>query len=109
MVGVSEGERQFTGTRQISALVHRLRKEFDFPVFLNADRAHSPESAAEAAKYGFDAIPFDRSVRPFEQNISETKLAIETPKSIRSNVLVEGEIGEIGTGFFPSPWSQRDG
>ena len=98
MVGVSEGERQFIGTRQISALVHSFRDEFDFPIFLNADHTHSLESAIEAVKCGFDAITFDRSALPFEQNISETHQAIETLKSISPSLMVEGEIGEIGTG-----------
>ena len=98
MVGVSEGERQFIGTRQISALVHSFRDEFDFPIFLNADHTHSLESAIEAVKCGFDAITFDRSALPFEQNISETHQAIETLKSISPSLMVEGEIGEIGSG-----------
>jgi fructose-bisphosphate aldolase class II len=98
LVGVSEGERQFTGTRQIAALVHSLREEFDFPVFLNADHTHSLEGAVEAAKCGFDAITFDRSALPFEQNINETRQAIEILKSLNPSIIVEGEIGEIGTG-----------
>jgi fructose-bisphosphate aldolase class II len=98
MVGVSEGERQFIGTRQISALVHSLREELDFPIFLNADYTHSLESAVEAAKHGFDAITFDRSALPFEQNIYETNVAIEILRSISQDIIVEGEIGEIGTG-----------
>jgi ketose-bisphosphate aldolase len=98
MVGVSEGERNFIGTRQIAALVHSLREEFDFPVFLNADHTHSLESAVEAAKCGFDAITFDRSALSFEQNIFETRQAIEALKSISPGLLIEGEIGEIGTG-----------
>jgi ketose-bisphosphate aldolase len=98
LVAVSEGERQFIGTRQIAALVHSLREEFDFPIFLNADHTHSLEGAIEAAKAGFDAITFDRSALPFEQNIYETQQAIETVKSVNPGILVEGEIGEIGTG-----------
>jgi ketose-bisphosphate aldolase len=98
MVGVSEGERQFIGTRQIAALVYSLREEYDLPIFLNADHAHSLESAVEAARCGFHAITFDRSELPFEQNISETQKAIETLKSINPDIIVEGEIGEIGTG-----------
>jgi fructose/tagatose bisphosphate aldolase len=54
VVGVSEGEREFTGTRQIAALVRSLREEFDFPIFLNADHTHSLEKALEAARAGFD-------------------------------------------------------
>jgi ketose-bisphosphate aldolase len=98
IVGVSEGERQFIGTRQIAALVHSLREEFGFPIFLNSDRAHSLESAAEAARCGFHAITFDRSALPFEQNISETQQAIEILRSINPDILVEREIGEIGIG-----------
>jgi ketose-bisphosphate aldolase len=98
LVGVSEGERQFIGTRQIAALVHSLREEFDYPVFLNADHTHSLEGAVEAAKCGFDAITFDRSALPFEQNISETRQAREILKSINPNIIIEGEIGEIGSG-----------
>ena len=37
MIGVSEGEREFIGVRQIAGLVRSSREEFDFPIFLNAD------------------------------------------------------------------------
>jgi fructose-bisphosphate aldolase class II len=98
IVGVSEGERRFIGTRQIAALIHSLQEEFAFPIFLNSDHTHSLDGAVEAAKFGFDAITFDRSALPFEQNIRETQQAIETLKSINPDIVVEGEIGEIGTG-----------
>ena len=32
LVGVSEGEREFIGVRQIAALVRSLREELDFPI-----------------------------------------------------------------------------
>jgi len=98
MVGASEGEREFIGVRQIAALVRSLREEFDFPIFLNADHTHSLEKAIEAAKAGFDAIVFDLSALPFEQNVRQTKDAIKALKSINPVILVEGEIGDIGTG-----------
>jgi fructose/tagatose bisphosphate aldolase len=96
---VSEGERQFIGTRQIVALVHSPREQFDFPIFLNADHTHSLERAVEAGRFGFDAITFDRSALLFEQNICETQQAIETLKSVNPGIVVEGEIDEIGTGI----------
>jgi fructose-bisphosphate aldolase class II len=98
MVGASEGEREFFGVRQIAALVRSLREECDCPIFLNADHTHSLAKAVEAARAGFDAIVFDRSALPFEQNIHQTKEAVETLKTINSAILVEGEIGDIGTG-----------
>ena len=72
LVGLSEGEREFVGSRQIAALVRSLREEFDFPIFLNADHTHSLAKGIEAAKAGFDSIVFDRSALPFEENVRQT-------------------------------------
>jgi ketose-bisphosphate aldolase len=98
LVGVSEGERKFLGVRQIAALVRSLREEFDFPIFLNADHTHSLANAIEAAKAGFDSIVFDLSALPIEENVRQTKAAVETLKAINPAILIEGEIGDIGTG-----------
>ena len=98
MVGASGGERAFIGVQQIAALVRSLREEFDFPIFLNADHSHSLSDALEAARAGFDAIVFDLSALPFEENIRQTKQAVEALKSVNPALLVEGEIGDIGTG-----------
>ena len=98
VIGVSEGERQFIGVRQIAAVVKSLREEYQFPVFLNADHTHSLPNAIEAANAGFDWIVFDVSTLPLEKNIRETKAAVEALKAIRPEILVEGEIGDIGSG-----------
>jgi fructose-bisphosphate aldolase class II len=98
IVGVSERERQFLGIRQIAAMVTSLREEYDFPIFLNADHSHSLASAMEAAKAGFDSIVFDASALPLEENIRQTRTAVDTIKAIRPEILVEGEIGDIGSG-----------
>ena len=98
VIGVSEGERQFIGVRQIAAVVKSLREEYQFPVFLNADHTHSLPNAIEAANAGFDWIVFDVSTLPLEENIRETKAAVEALKAIRPEILVEGEIGDIGSG-----------
>ena len=98
VVGLSEGEREFVGTGQIGALVKSLREEFDFPIFLNADHTHSLAKGIEAAKAGFDAIVFDLSALPFEENVRQTKQAVEALKAINPSMMVEGEIGDIGTG-----------
>ena len=98
IVGLSEGERAFMGVRLAAAAVRVLREESDYPVFLNADHTHSLASAQEVAKAGYDSIVFDRSELPYEQNVAETKRAVEELKSINPSILVEGEIGQIGTG-----------
>jgi len=98
IVGLSEGERAFMGVRLAAAAVQSLRDEYDHPIFLNADHTHSLGSAREAARAGFDSVVFDRSELPFARNVSETKAAVKELKAINPSILVEGEIGEIGTG-----------
>ena len=97
-IGLSESERKFMGTRQAATLVRSIREEHSQPIYLNADHTHSLSSAEEAARAGFDSIVFDRSELPFEQNIAETKQAVESLKTINPDIIVEGEIGYIGSG-----------
>ena len=98
IVGASEGERAFLGVAQIAALVRSLREEQGMPIFLNADHTHSLESAMAAAKAGFDSIVYDLSALPFAENVKQTRQAVEALKSVNPKILVEGEIGNIGTG-----------
>ncbi len=97
MLGVSEGERDFVGVRQATALVASVRDETGMEIFLNADHTHSIDRAEEAAKAGFDEIIFDGSSMPFKQNVEQTKKAVQAIKSIDPTIVVEGEIGYIGT------------
>ncbi|MFZ1945818.1 MAG: class II fructose-bisphosphate aldolase [Acidobacteriaceae bacterium] len=98
IVGASEGERAFMGVGQIAALVKSLQEEQIVPIFLNADHTHTLDSAIAAAKAGFDSVVFDLSALPFEENVKQTRHAVEVLKSINPTILVEGEIGNIGTG-----------
>lgn len=98
MVGASEGEREFAGTRQLAALVRSLREEYDYPIFLNADHTHSLAKGLEAVKAGFDSVVFDLSTLPLEENAQSTRQAVEALKGVNPAVVVEGEIGDIGSG-----------
>ena len=98
LVGASEGEREFLGTRQLAALVKSLREESEVAVFLNADHTHSLAKAMEAAKAGFDAVVIDFSTLPFEENVTRTKETVEAIKAINPSIIAEGEIGDIGSG-----------
>lgn len=97
LIGVSEGEREFIGVRQAVALIKSLREEYDYPIYLNADHTHSFEKAVEAANAGFDEILFDGSALPMDQNITETKRTAEAIRRINPVIVIEGEIGYIGT------------
>jgi len=96
IIGTSEGEGDFVGFKQAAALVKILREEFDYPIFINGDHLHTLEKAKEAVLAGYDAVIFDASKLPFEENIKKTKEAVNFIKSINPEVLVEGEIGFIG-------------
>jgi fructose-bisphosphate aldolase class II len=97
LIGVSEGEREFIGVRTAAALIKSMREEYDYPIFLNADHTHSLEKVKEAAEAGFDEVLFDGSSLPSEENIKQTKEAVRIVRSINPAIVVEGEIGFIGT------------
>src|SRR3989344_2261001 len=97
LIGVSEGEREFLGTREAVALVRSLRDGYGYPIFLNADHTHSPAKIKEAVEAGFDAVLFDGSKLPIEENIRITKEVVALAKGMNPNVIVEGELGYIGS------------
>jgi fructose-bisphosphate aldolase class II len=97
VMGVSESEREFLGVRQAAALIRSLRDEDGRAIFLNADHTHSIDKAEEAARAGFDMIVLD-SDRPLDENIAETRRGVEAVKSIDPSILVEGEVGYVGSG-----------
>lgn len=97
MIGVSEGERQFVGVKEIAALVKAYKEELNLPIFLNADHTHSLEGIKAAAEAGFDEVLFDGAKLPFEENLRQTKEAVAIAKAINPEIIVEGELGYIGS------------
>lgn len=103
IIGTSEGEREYLGVHHTVDLIASYNKEHANPsadsgyrLFLNADHAHSLDKVKEAAEVGYDAILFDGGKLPFEENIAQTKKAVEIVKNINPDILVEGELGYIG-------------
>ena len=96
IVGVSEGEREFIGVETIACAVKHLRESHNHPIFLNADHTHSLEKIKEAVSAGFDAVLFDGGKLSLDENIKETKRVVDFVKSVRPDVVVEGELGYIG-------------
>ena len=95
IIGVSEGEGDFFGMRELSALV----REYQFrglPIFTNADHSYSVERAQRAIDAGFDAVIFDGAELSHEENILKTKQVVEYARAKNPLCLVEAEIGFIG-------------
>jgi fructose-bisphosphate aldolase, class II len=101
IIGVSEGERDFIGIPQVVAIVKKLREEFSFPIYLNADHTYSFLRVKEAIDAGFDAVIFDGAKLSFEENVEVTKKCVDYARKISEetgrDILVEGELGFIGT------------
>jgi fructose-bisphosphate aldolase, class II len=83
-------------TNRFPRWVASFGDEDGIPLYLNADHTHTLEGAIATAKAGFDSIVFD--LLPIEENIRQTKEAIEVLKGINPSILIEGEIGDICTG-----------
>lgn len=95
IIGVSEGERDFIGVKQVKALVDTIKAEGQ-PVFLNADHTYSVERVKEVVKAGFDACIIDGADKSFEENLKVTKESVISAKEINNNILIEAELGFIG-------------
>ena len=50
-----------------------------------------------SAEAGFDSVVFDGSALPFEENVTKTKQAVTEMKAIQPSIVVEGEVGFIGS------------
>lgn len=98
IIGTSEGEREFMGRRQAVKLIEAYREEINLPIILNADHTKSFEEIKLVIDVGYDAVHFDGSNLPFEENLEITKNVVEYAKSKDENILVEGELGYLRGG-----------
>ena len=97
IVGVSEKERSFLGVAEIRVLV-QVKKDEGEPVFLNADHTYSVEASREAIDARFDSVIIDGAEKPFFENVTMTKEVVSYAKKMHPEILVEGELGFIGSG-----------
>lgn len=95
IIGVSEGERDFIGIKQIKALVDTTKAE-GLPIFLNADHTYSFDKVKDVVDASFDAVIFDGAELSFEENKNITKDCVNYIKNSGKNILIEGELGFIG-------------
>lgn len=97
ILGVSEGAIKYMGGYNIVVnIVKGLIKDLNItiPVSIHLDHGSSLESCEQAINAGFTSVMLDLSKQPLEINIKETKKLVELANP---NILVEAEIGPIGT------------
>ena len=95
ILGTSEGESAFFGMQEAVALRDVLRKKTGLPIFLNLDHGKTFEYLKQAIDAGYDMVHFDGSKLALDENIKITKEVVKYAK--KKGVLVEGEVGRIGT------------
>ena len=95
IIGTSEGEAKHIGYAVAVGVRDGLRKEFDIPIFLNADHHKSVSAARVAIDAGYDSIHIDLSAEPLEENIAGTKEVVEYAQKENREISVEGELGYL--------------
>ncbi len=96
IIGVSEGEKKFIGLHNAVALVQSAQQR-GIEVYLNLDHGHRVEDCKEAIDAGFDSVMFDGSKLSFQENIVKTKEVVEYARKNEQDILIEGELGYIGS------------
>lgn len=97
IIGATEGEQNFIGTHEVAALVKAAREKEGLPVYLNSDHTRTIEGMKAAVDAGFDAVLFDGAKEPIEKNIELVKEAVAYAKASGRDVMIEGELGYIGS------------
>jgi fructose-bisphosphate aldolase class II len=97
IIGLSEGEEEFVGKHEAVALIKEIRENDNFPIFLNADHHYSFDSVKAVLDIGFDAAIIDAVKLDFNENILVTKKCVDYAHNLNKNILIEAELGFIGT------------
>lgn len=74
MVGVSEGEREFIGVKEVAVPAQMAREEYGTSTQTTLIPSIQP---GRPLRPGFDEIIFDASRKPFAQNLKVTKEAVQ--------------------------------
>ncbi|MBK5215355.1 MAG: class II fructose-bisphosphate aldolase family protein [Candidatus Pacebacteria bacterium] len=100
IIGVSEGEEEFIGRNEVAALISTIRRNDNYPIFLNADHHYTFESVKAALDAGYDAAIIDAVTLPLQENIALTKKCVDYAKELNQkegrDILIEAELGFIG-------------
>ena len=96
IIGLSEGEREYFPISHARALVSIYQAD-GIPLYLNADHTYGLDKAKQAIDDGVDSIVVDGAKLVVEQNILLVKQVVSYACSSKRDVVVEGELGYIGS------------
>ena len=96
IIGLSEGEREYFPISHARALVSIYQAD-GIALYLNADHTYGLDKAKQAIDDGVDSIVVDGAKLVVEQNILLVKQVVSYACSSKRDVVVEGELGYIGS------------
>lgn len=96
IAGLSEGERDFFPLAHARALIDQYQQQ-GVQMYLNADHTYSTEKVQRAIAAGVDSVVVDGAKLDFDANVSLLSAAVKYARASGRDVVVEGELGYIGT------------
>lgn len=100
IAGLSESERDFFPLSHAHALVDQYQSQ-GVLLYLNADHTYSVEKVQRAISAGVDSVVVDGAKLPFEENMHLLTTCVKYARASGRDVLIEGELGYIGTSSKP--------
>ncbi len=125
ILATSEKEADFIGYKEAAVLVEAWRIATKLPLILNLDHGKSLNTIKMAIEAGYNAVHFDGSEFPYEENIRRTREVVDyvrqAEKKMGREIIVEGELGylrgaskiheeaiEIKESDLTAPWQAQD-
>lgn len=96
IIQTSQGELEYGKVTAILAFLKELAKESSVPVIIYQDHCRDFEMSMKCIKSGYQAILFDGSDLPYEENVALTKKVVTIAH--RYQVWTEGEFSAVGKG-----------
>ena len=96
IAGLSEGERDFFPLAHARAIIDQYQQQ-GIQIYLNADHTYSVEKVQRAIMAGVDSVVVDGAKLDFDGNVSFASASVKYARASGRDVVVEGELGYIGT------------
>ena len=105
LLQVSMGARKYAGHfKEYVDTLYTLAEQYEVPFFVQHDHCGTFEACREAIEAGCQAVMFDGSHLPYEQNVKETRQVVEYAHE--KGVWVEAELGCL-PGFEDLVFSEK--
>ena len=102
---VSMGARKYVGHfREYVDTLHTLAEQYDVPFFIQHDHCSTIDACKEAIEAGCQAVMFDGSHLPYEENVQRTRQVAEYAHE--KGIWVEAELGRL-PGFEDMVFSEK--